>query len=61
VVLRRYEKQLPRAIAGNARPCEVMVDQSRSIDNRRLKRLLGRLPAPLMQEVKRKLKQLAEL
>jgi mRNA interferase MazF len=52
---------LPRAIAGNARPCEVMVDQSRSIDNRRLKRLLGRLPAPLMQEVKRKLKQLAEL
>jgi mRNA interferase MazF len=52
---------LPRAVAGNSRACEVMIDQSRAIDNRRLKRLLGRLPAPLMQEVKRKLKQLAEL
>jgi mRNA-degrading endonuclease toxin of MazEF toxin-antitoxin module len=38
-----------------------MIDQSRAIDNRRLLRLLGRLPAPLLREVKGKLRQLAEL
>ncbi|MBN1609460.1 MAG: type II toxin-antitoxin system PemK/MazF family toxin [Polyangiaceae bacterium] len=52
---------LPRGIAGNARTCEVMIDQSRAIDNRRFRRLLGRLPGPLMREVKDKLRQLAEL
>ena len=52
---------LPRGIAGNARACEVMIDQSRAIDNRRLRRLLGQLPAPLLREVKAKLKSLAEL
>lgn len=52
---------LPRRIAGNARDCEVMIDQSRAIDNRRFRRLLGRLPGPLMREVKDKLRQLAEL
>jgi mRNA interferase MazF len=52
---------LPRGIAGNARACEVMIDQSRAIDNRRLRRLLGRLPDALMREVKNKLRQLAEL
>lgn len=52
---------LPKAIAGNPKHCEVMIDQSRAIDNRRFRRLLGRLPAPLMREVKAKLKQLAEL
>jgi len=52
---------LPRGIAGNARHCEVMIDQSRAIDNRRLRRLLGRLPVPILREVKAKLKQLAEL
>jgi len=39
-----------------------MIDQSRAIHKRRLRRLrrlLGRLPAPLMREVKAKLKQLA--
>jgi mRNA interferase MazF len=52
---------LPQAIAGNTKHCEVMIDQSRAIDNRCFRRLLGRLPAPLMREVKAKLKQLAEL
>jgi mRNA interferase MazF len=52
---------LPKAIAGNRQHCEVMIDQSRAIDNRRFRRLLGRLPAPVMREVKAKLKQLAEL
>jgi mRNA-degrading endonuclease toxin of MazEF toxin-antitoxin module len=38
-----------------------MIDQSRAIDHRRLRRLLGHLPRPLMREVKEKLRQLAEL
>ena len=53
--------ELPRGIAGNPRDCEVMIDQSRAIDNRRLKRLLGHLPVSVLREVKEKLKQLAEL
>src|SRR5436190_23136976 len=36
---------LPRGIAGNSKTCEVMVDQSRAIDNRRFRRLLGHVPA----------------
>jgi len=52
---------LPKGIAGNSRACEVMVDQSRAIDNRRFLRRLGRLPAPLLRDMKQKLKQLAEL
>jgi mRNA interferase MazF len=52
---------LPKGIAGNARSCEVMIDQSRAIDNRRLRRLLGQLPPPILREVKAKLRSLAEL
>ncbi|MBM4269082.1 MAG: type II toxin-antitoxin system PemK/MazF family toxin [Deltaproteobacteria bacterium] len=52
---------LPKGIAGNRADCEIMIDQSRSIGNRRFKRRLGRLPAPLLAEVKQKLRTLAEL
>jgi mRNA interferase MazF len=52
---------LPRGVAGNPRACELMIDQSRAIDNRRFRRLLGRLPAALLRDTKAKLKQLAEL
>ncbi len=52
---------LPRGIAGNSQECEVMIDQSRSLDTRRLRRLLGRVPGPLLREVKAKLRLLAEL
>jgi|SRR6185295_17170636 len=52
---------LPKGIAGNPRECELMIDQSRTIDNRRLVRRLGVLPAPLLREVKDKLRALAEL
>ena len=52
---------LPRGIAGNAEECEVMVDQSRAIDNRRITRSLKALPRPLMHEVESKLRKLAEL
>jgi len=53
--------QLPRGIAGNTADCEVMIDQSRSIDNRRFRKRLGRLPLPVLEEVKRKLTLLADL
>jgi mRNA interferase MazF len=52
---------LPRGIAGNERDCEVMIDQSRSIDNRRLVRALARLPNAILEEVEQKLRLLGEL
>jgi len=52
---------LPAATAGNREECEVMIDQSRSIDNRRLRKAMKPLPALLLREVERKLRQLAEL
>lgn len=52
---------LPRGIAGNRQECEVMIDQSRAIDNRRLVRALAPLPASLLDEVTEKLRRLGEL
>lgn len=52
---------LPKGIAGNTRDCDLMIDQSRTIDNRRLKKRLGSLPPPLLREVKAKLRQLGDL
>lgn len=51
---------LPRGIAGNAADCEVMIDQIRTIDNRRRRRLLGAVPKPILMEVKEKLRRLGE-
>ncbi len=51
---------LPKGIAGNDQDCEVMIDQSRSIDNRRLIRALAPLPKALLEEVEQKLRLLAE-
>lgn len=53
--------QLPRGIAGNRKECEVMIDQSRAVDNRRFVRTLKPLPRPLLREVEEKLRRLAEL
>jgi mRNA interferase MazF len=52
---------LPRGMAGNREDCEVMVDQSRAIDNRRLVRALKPLPASILAEVLEKLRSLGEL
>lgn len=52
---------LPRRIAGNREECEVMVDQSRAIDNRRLVRALKLLPRSILAEVVEKLRTLGEL
>ena len=40
---------LPRGIAGNREDCEVMIDQSRSIDNRRFVRALRALPRGILR------------
>ncbi len=52
---------LPRGMAGNRQDCEVMIDQSRAIDNRRFVRRLKPLPRPLLREVEEKLRRLGEL
>jgi mRNA interferase MazF len=52
---------LPRGIAGNREDCEVMVDQSRAIDNRRLVRALKLVPRAILTEVAEKLRTLGEL
>jgi mRNA interferase MazF len=52
---------LPRGMAGNREECEVMIDQSRAIDNQRFVRTLGRLPRAVMREVEEKLRRLGEL
>ncbi len=52
---------LPRGIAGNREECEVMVDQSRAIDNRRLVRALRPLPKTILAEVAEKLRTLGDL
>lgn len=52
---------LPRGMAGNREDCEVMIDQSRAIDNRRFVRRLKPLPGLVLREVEDKLRRLAEL
>jgi mRNA interferase MazF len=52
---------LPRGIAGNRAECEIMIDQSRAVDNRRLVRTLKPLPRSILAEVVEKLRTLGEL
>ncbi len=53
--------QLSRGIAGNREDCEVMIDQSRAIDNHRFVRGLRVLPRALLREVEEKLRRLGDL
>ena len=53
--------RLPKGIAENSEDCEVMIDQSCSIDNKRFRKALGPLPKVLLNEVKEKLRLLADL
>ena len=53
--------ELPKRMAGNVRACEVMIDQSRAVDRRRLLRPLGRLPHTVMREVSEKLRRVGDL
>ena len=52
---------LPRGIARNRQECEIMIDQSRAIDNARFVRTLGALPHTILREVEEKLRRLADL
>ena len=52
---------IAKGMAGNPQDCEVMIDQSRAIDNRRLVRKLKPLPESILREVEEKLRSLAEL
>lgn len=52
---------LPAKIAGNEKDCEVMIDQSRAIDDARFRRALGDLPPAFLREIEEKLRRLAEL
>ncbi|MBI2346438.1 MAG: type II toxin-antitoxin system PemK/MazF family toxin [Deltaproteobacteria bacterium] len=49
--------RLPAGASGNTKDCDVMVDQSRAIDNHRFRRHLGALPKLLLEEVEEKLHQ----
>lgn len=53
--------QLPKGIAGNNVNCEVMIDQSRAIDNGRFQKELKPLPPSILKEVKEKLRLLGDL
>ena len=53
--------ELPTGIAGNARACEVMIDQSRAVDRTRLRRPLGAVPSRLMREIGEKLRAVGDL
>lgn len=52
---------LPAKIAGNKQECELMIDQSRAIDNQRLTKQLGFVPLPVLHEVKEKLRLVGSL
>ncbi len=52
---------LPKGVAGNKEECEVMIEQSRAIDNRRLVKELKPLPRSILAEVAEKLRTLGEL
>jgi len=51
---------LPKGIAGNDHDCEIMIDQSRAIDNTRFKLKLKPLPDLVLDECKSKLRKLGE-
>jgi mRNA interferase MazF len=53
--------ELPEGIAGNDRPCEIMIDQSRAIDSARFLAVLGMVPTSLMKEIAEKLRRVGDL
>ena len=47
--------RIPKSAAKNPKECDIMIDQSRSIDNRRFVKMLDKLPPSILKEVERKL------
>lgn len=52
---------LPRGTAGLKQSCDIMIDQVRAIDNRRLVRKIGSLPDLYVKKVGEKLRILLDL
>lgn len=52
---------LTKNIAGNFSDCEVIIDQSHAIDNRRIQKELGKIPPLILKEIKDKLRLLGNL
>ncbi|MBI4528204.1 MAG: type II toxin-antitoxin system PemK/MazF family toxin [Deltaproteobacteria bacterium] len=46
---------LPKGVSGLNRPSDILVDQIKAIDNRRLRRKLGALPDPYLGELRHKI------
>lgn len=46
---------LPKGVSGLGRPSDILVDQIKAIDNRRLRRSLGALPDPYLSDLRQKL------
>ncbi|MBI2359313.1 MAG: type II toxin-antitoxin system PemK/MazF family toxin [Deltaproteobacteria bacterium] len=46
---------IPKGVSGLSRPSDILVDQVKAIDNRRLRRRLGGLPDPYLSELRHKL------
>ncbi|MGH7770900.1 MAG: type II toxin-antitoxin system PemK/MazF family toxin [Candidatus Binatia bacterium] len=46
---------LPKGVPGLNRPSDILVDQIKAIDNRRLRRRLGPLPDPYLSDLRQKL------
>ena len=46
---------LPKGVSGLGRPSDILVDQVKAIDNRRLSRKLGPLPDPYLGELRQKI------
>ncbi len=45
---------LPTEVSGLKRPSDILVDQIKSIDNRRLRKKLGAIPDPYLSELRAK-------
>lgn len=48
--------RLEKMMAGNPLACDVMIDQIRAIDNRRLKKSIGIVPKTILKDIESKLK-----
>lgn len=53
--------RIAKGVCGNDKDCDVMIDQSRAIDNKRFQKSLGALPKAFMTEISEKLRCLGEL
>ncbi|MCF8227249.1 MAG: type II toxin-antitoxin system PemK/MazF family toxin [Bacteroidales bacterium] len=52
IFLQRQSVQLKMGTANLHQPCDIMVDQLRTIDNKRLTKKIGILPDDLIEKVK---------